>query len=135
MNNELKDYTDMNNEQKAQAIYNQLLDGNPDALEEMLISLSDNYDEEPVRTLNDWLELYRKDGDLFELIRVAQESEGLNIENEYIRDSIYYYGAKTSDNVIDLVDEDEAVDWIASALDDRSDLIDDIDKVMQIKFN
>lgn len=134
MKNEQKSYTDMNTQEKAQAIYTYMVDEQREALANLLIDLSlDTTD--PIMMMEDWVEDYRETGNLFDLIQIAQDSKELDLNDDYIRTSIYYYGYATSDNVIDLVDEDEAVDWIASALDDRSDLIDDIDKVMQIKFN
>lgn len=134
MKNEQKSYTDMNTQEKAQAIYAYMVDEQREALANLLIDLSlDTTD--PIMMMEDWVEDYRETGNLFDLIQIAQDSKELDLNDDYIRTSIYYYGYATSDNVIDLVDEDEAVDWIANALDDRSDLIDDIDKVMQIKFS
>lgn len=135
MKNEQKSYTEMNNNEKAQAIYNYMVDEQREALGNLLMELSFDNSTDPIMTIEDWVDDVKEYGDIYELIQVAQQSKDLDINDDYIRTSIYYYGYATSDNVIDLVDEDEAVDWIASALDDRSDLIDDIDKVMQIKFN
>ena len=134
MKEQLKQYTEMTNEQKAKAIYNYMVDEQREALESLLMDLSLDTTS-PIMGIEEWVEDYQDNGDMFELIQIAQRSKELDINDDYIRTSIYYYGYSTNDNVIDLVDEDEAVEWIASALDDQSDLIDDIDKVMQIKFN
>ena len=134
MKEQLKRYTEMTNEQKAQAIYNYMVNEQREALENLLMDLSLDTTS-PIMGIEEWVEDYQEDGDMFELLQIAQQSKDLDIIDEYIRTSIYYYGYATNDNVIGLVDEDEAVEWIASALDDQSDLIDDIDKVMQIKFN
>ena len=134
MKEQLKQYTEMTNEQKAKAIYNYMVDEQREALESLLMDLSLDTTS-PIMGIEEWVEDYQDNGDMFELIKIAQRSKELDINDDYIRTSIYYYGYSTNDNVIGLVDEDEAVEWIASALDDQSDLIDDIDKVMQIKFN
>ena len=134
MEKQAKQYTEMNTQEKAQAIYRYMVDEQREALANLLLDLSlDTTD--PIMMIEDWVEDYRETGNLFDLIQIAQDSKELDLNDDYIRTSIYYYGYSTSDNVIDLVDEDEAVDWIANALDDQSDLIDDIDKVMRIKFN
>lgn len=135
MEKELKSYTSMNTQQKAQAIYNYMEKEQQEALENLLMELSFDYSDDPVMTLDNWVGFYKNGGKLFGLIKTAQESKSIDINDDYIRLGSYYYSAKTSYNVLDLVDEDEAVDWIASALDDGSDLLEDIDKVMQIKFN
>ena len=134
MKEQLKRYTEMTNEQKAQAIYNYMVNEQREALENLLMDLSLDTTS-PIMGIEEWVEDYQDSGDMFELLQIAQQSKELDLNDDYIRTSIYYYGYSTNDNVIDLVDEDEAVEWIASALDDQSDLIDDIDKVMQIKFN
>ena len=137
MKNEQKSYTDMNTQEKAQAIYNYMVDEQREALANLLIDLSLDTTE-PIMMIEDWIEDYRETGNLFDLVQIAQDSKELDLNDDYIRTSIYYYGYATGDNVIDLVDEGEAVDWIASALDDRYaaiDSLEDIDKVMRIKFN
>ena len=134
MKNEQKSYTDMNTQEKAQAIYTYMVDEQRGALANLLLDLSLDTTE-PIMMMEDWVEDYRETGNLFDLIKIAQDSKELDLNDDYIRTSIYYYGYATSDNVIDLVDEGEAVEWIENALDDQSDLIDDIDKVMRIKFN
>lgn len=135
MEKQVKQYTDMNTQEKAQAIYTYMVDEQREALENLLIKLSYEYSDDEILNLDDWVESFRDAGNLFVLVKTAQESDGLDIDDEYVRTSIYYYGVKSSNDVIDLVDEDEAVDWIENALDDGSDLIEDIDKVMQIKFD
>ena len=89
----------------------------------------------PPSEIEEWVDDVKEYGDLYELIQIAQQSKELDINDDYIRTSIYYYGYSTSDSVIDLVEEDEATEWIANALEDRSDLLEDINKVMKIKFN
>ena len=134
MENEQKTYTDMTNEQKAQAIYRYMVDEQREALESLLMDLSLDTTS-PIMGIEEWVEDYQDNGDMFELIKIAQRSKELDINDDYIRTSIYYYGYSTSDSVIDLVEEDEATEWIANALEDRSDLLEDINKVMKIKFN
>lgn len=134
MKNEQKTYTDMTNEQKAKAIYNYMVDNQRESLANLLKDLSlDTTD--PILNLEEWVEDYQDNGDIYELIQIAQRSKELDINDEYVRTSIYYYGYATSDNVLNLVDEVEAIGWIEKALNDGSDLISDIDKVMQIKFS
>lgn len=112
----MKNYIEMTNDEKAQAIYNRLKDQSLTTLSDLLMDLSKDYTSESIFTVEDWLD-YEKDTDLAELIKTAQWSKELNINKKYVRESIFYSGYKTSNSVIDLVDEDEAVDWICNALD------------------
>lgn len=134
MEKQVKQYTNMTNEQKAKAIYKYMASEQREALDNLLMDLSLDTTS-PIMGIEEWVEDYQEYGDMFELLQIAQQSKELDLNDEYIRTSIYYYGYATSNNVIDLVDEEESVEWIENALDDGSDLLDDIDKVMQIKFN
>jgi len=125
-------YEDMNNEEKAQVIYDTLLQDQPTTLSELLMELSAEYSNDEILTVDDWLDYFKGENvDMFLLVMVIQKSKDLNIDDEYIRDSIYYAGYKTSDNVLDLIDEDEAVEWITSALDDNYSSIEDVDAMMK----
>ena len=135
MEKQAKQYTDMNTQEKAQAIYRYMEKEQQEALENLLMELSFDNSTNQIMTIEDWVDDFKEYGDIYELIEIAQRSKELDINDYYVRTSIYYYGFATSDNVLNLVDEVEAVEWIASALDDQSDLISDIDKVMRIKFN
>ena len=132
---QVKDYTDMTNEEKAQAIYNYMVKEQLEALDNLLMELSFDKSTDTIMPIEDWIDDVKEYGDIYELIQVAQQSKELDINDDYVRISLYYYGYATSNSVIDLVDDDEAIDWITSALDNQWDLIEDIDKVMKIKFN
>lgn len=134
MEKQVKQYTNMTSNEKAQAIYNYMVNNQREALDNLLMDLSLDTTS-PIMGIEEWVEDYQEYGDMFELLQIAQQSKELDLNDEYIRTSIYYYGYATSNSVIDLVDEEESVEWIENALGDGSDLIDDIDKVMQIKFN
>ena len=122
-----KNYEDMNNGEKAQVIYSKLLqDEFTTTLSDLLMELSEEYsDDEALYTVDDWLE-YVEDANVCEIIKIVQNSSELNIDDQYIRENIYYYGYKTSNNVLDLVDKDEAVEWITNALEDNSSYIEDL---------
>ena len=127
-----KNYEDMNNEEKAQVIYNTLLQDQPTTLSELLMELSPEYSEDEILTVEDWLDYFREENvNIAVLVKVAQKSKDLNIDDEYIRESIYYDGYKTSNNIIDLLDKDEAIEWITSALDDNYSSIEDVDAMMK----
>lgn len=115
------------NEQKAQAFYN-LLKEQPKALEFVLLSLSPDYSDEPVVSLPEWVESYRDRGNLFDLLSIAQGAKGFHYGDKYVRLSVYYYGYQSSNSVLDLVDEDEAVDLITAALDDDPERISELIK-------
>lgn len=127
-----KKYEDMNNEEKAQVIYDMILREQPvSGLPGILISLSEEYaDGDEIFTVDEWLE-YAGDADLSEIIKIAHDSKDLDIDNKYIREDIYYYGYKTSDNILDLIDEYEAVEWIARALDDELSYVECYDTMMR----
>ena len=135
---EKKAYTEMNNNEKAQAIYNYMVENQSEELDKLLLELSRYYDkDEAIFGLVEWVEEYQEYGPMFELLQIAQQSKDLDLNDEYIRTSIYYYGYTTSDSVINLVDEYKAVEWIARTLGDRYKVMDnlnDMDKIMQIKF-
>ena len=127
MTKQVKKYEDMNNEEKAQVIYNKLLEDDPTTLSELLLELSPEYSvDDEILTVEDWLESFSEDPlNLGLLVNIAQKSKDLNIDDKYIRESIYYAGYKTSDDILDLVDEDEVIEWITMALDDDSPCIED----------
>lgn len=125
-----KQYNEMTNEEKAQAIYNKLKDQSLTTLSELLMNLSRDYTSESIFTVEDWLE-YEEGTDLADLIKTAQWSKELNINKKYVRESIYYSGYKTSDNVLDLVDESEAIDWIENALDENDPRVKGLESMMK----
>ena len=123
-----KNYEDMNNEEKAQVIYGTLLQNQDTTdLPNLILDLSPEYsDDDLILTVEDWLEYFSEEPlNLGLLVNIAQKSNDLNIDDKYIRESIYYAGYKTSDDILDLVDEDEVIEWITSALDDDSPYIED----------
>jgi len=115
-----KNYEDMSNEERAQVIYDTLLQDDSETLSDLLLELSVDFGNDEILTVDDWLDYYKENGNMATLVRIAQGSKNLDIDDEYIRESIYYYGYKTSDSVLDLVNKDEAIEWIASALYDNS---------------
>ena len=125
---QVKNYEDMSNDEKAQVIYDTLLQDDSETLSDLLFELSVDYGDDEILTVDDWLDYYKEDNvNLATLVKIAKMSKNLDIDDEYIRESIYYYGYKTSDSVLDLVDKDEAIEWITSALDDNSSYIDGFD--------
>ena len=112
---------------KAQAFFS-LLKEQPKALGFVLLSLSADYSDDPVVSLVDWVESYRDHGNLFDLISIVQGSKGFNLGDKFVRPSIYYYGYRTSDSVLDLLDEEEAVDLITAAIDDEPERISELIK-------
>lgn len=127
----MKNYNEMTSKEKAQAIYN---NASSDELQDLIFELSHYYDERGIQTVDEWLASFTEgteEDDLVTLIKVAQESKDLNIDDTYIRESIYYYGYKTSNDVTDLVDESEVIDWITDALDDNDPMIKELDNMMQ----
>lgn len=127
-----KQYKEMTNEEKAQFIMD---NASSEELQHLILDLSDYYDACGVQPVDDWLTSFIEGNaeDIATLIEVAQWSKGLNINKKYVRESIYYYGYKTSDNVLDLVDEDEVVGWISTALDENDPIIDDLNSRFEIE--
>lgn len=130
-----KKYIEMTNDEKAQAIYSKLKDQSLTTLSDLLVDLSMDYTSEAIFTVDDWLEEvwlgYTESTNLADLIKTAQESKGLDLNDDYIRESIYYSGYKTSDDVLDLVSEDEAIDWIANALEYNDPRVKGLDSMMK----
>lgn len=126
MTKQTKNYEDMDNEGKAQFIYNTLLQDQPITLKELLVELSSEYSDEEILTVEDWLEFFKgKFVNNSLLVEIAQKSKDLNITDEYIREGIDYDEFKTSDDILELVDENEAINWITSALEDNSPYVED----------
>lgn len=125
-----KSYNEMTNDEKAQAIYNKLKDQSLTTLSELLMDLSMDYTSESIFTVEDWLD-YEKDEDLAELIKTAQWSKELNINKKYVRESISYSGYKSSDSVLDLVDEDESIYWIVNALNANDQRVKGLESMMK----
>ena len=130
MTNTEKQTKKYDSEGKAQVIYDKLLHNqDTTTLSELLLDLSPEYSvDDEILTVEDWLESFSEDSsNLGLLVNIAQNSKDLNIDDKYIRESIYYAGYKTSDNILDLVDEDEVIEWITMALDDDSPCIEGFD--------
>ena len=104
-------------EKTAQAIYEKLSQQQPKALDLVLLSLSFDYSDDPVMLLDDWVKSFTT-ADLYELMQTAQDSKELHLDDTYIRAGLYYYSVKTSDRVADLVDKEEAIEWITQSLED-----------------
>ena len=104
-------------EKTAQLIYNKLATQQPKALDLVLLSLSGYYSDDPVMLLDDWVKSFTTD-DLYELMQTAQDSKELHLDDKYVRAGLYYYSVKTSDRVSDLVDKEEAIQWITQSLED-----------------
>lgn len=126
MTKQVKNYAGMTSEDKAQTIYDTLLKEDPKTLSELLLEVSGEYTDNEILTVEDWID-YVNGEDIYTVIKIAQLSKNLDINDEYIRTSIYYMGYQTSDNVLELVDKDEAIDWITSYLEDRSLSINELD--------
>lgn len=127
----MKKYIEMTNDEKAQAIYNYMEKEQPESLGNLLMDLSINDSTDPVMTVEDWVDDLKEYGDIYELIEIAQRSKELDINDDYIRESIYYYGYKTANSVLELVDKDEAIDWISRALNDNNITVGQLDNMME----
>lgn len=127
MTKQTKSYAGMSNDEKAKVIYDTMLKEDPKTLSELLLEVSSKYSDNEILTVEDWVD-YTGGEDIYTIIKIAQLSKNLDINDEYIRTSIYYTGYQTSDSVLDLVNKDEAVDWITRYLEDFScSCIDELD--------
>ena len=101
----------------------------PAYLDETLTELSTIYDEyRPICDLEGWLEAFN---DNVELIQIAQQADHFNVNDEYIRDGIYYSEFTTGNYVTDLIDKSEAILWIEYALEDNPDYLSQLTKLMK----
>ena len=131
----MKNYNEMTNDEKAQAIYNKLKDQSLTTLSDLLMDLSMDYTSEAIFTVEDWLEEvwlgYTESTNLAELIKTAQESKGLDLNDDYIRESIFYSGYKTANNALELVDDDELTEWISNALEYNDTRVKGLESMMK----
>ena len=114
--------TTTNYKEQATTIYNFNKEYNLELLESTLLGLADN-NNKPIYNLDEWLSNFR---DNFELVEIVQASDHFDIANTFIQDGIYRRDYKTSDDILELVDKDEAIKWIASALEYDPDLVEEI---------
>ena len=114
--------TTTNYKEQATTIYNFNKEYNLELLENTLLGLADN-NNKPIYNLDEWLSNFR---DNFELVEIVQASDHFDIANTFIQDGLYRVDYKTSDDILDLVNKDEAIDWIASALEYDPDLVEEI---------
>ena len=121
--------TPTNYKAQATALYNYGKFYVPAYLDEALTELSAIYDEDrPICDLEEWLEEFN---DNVELIQIAQQADHFNVNDEYIRDGIYYSEFTTGNQVTSLVDESEALLWIEYALKDHPDYLSELTKLMK----
>ena len=126
MTKRTKKYEDMNNEEKAQVIYDTLLQDQPATLKKLLVELSPEYSDEEILTVEDWLDYFKgKYANNILLVEISQRSSNLDINDKYIREGIDYDKFKTSDDILELVDGYEAISWITMAIYDDSPYIED----------
>ena len=111
--------TTTNYKEQATTIYNFNKDHNLELLENTLLGLADN-NNKPIYNLDEWLSNFR---DNFELVEIVQASDHFDIANTFIQDGLYRRDYKTSDDILELVNKEEAIKWIASALEYDPDLV------------
>lgn len=102
-----------NYKEQATTIFNFNKDNNLGLLESTLIDLSELNDK-PIYDLNVWLTNFR---DNYELVHIVQASDHFDTTDNFILEGVYRRDYKTSDDILELVDKDEAIEWIASALE------------------
>ena len=121
--------TTPNYKEQATTIYNYGKFYVPAYLDETLTELSTIYDEyRPICDLEGWLEAFN---DNVELIQIAQQADHFNVNDEYIRDGIYYSEFTTGNYITDLIDKSEAIEWIEYALEDNPDYLSQLTKLMK----
>lgn len=114
--------TTPNYKEQATTIYNFNKEYNLELLENTLLDLADN-NHKPIYNLDEWLSNFR---DNFELVEIVQASDHFDIANTFIQDGGYRIDYKTSDDILELVNKEEAIEWIASALEYDPDLVAEI---------
>lgn len=114
--------TTPNYEEQATKLYNFNKDNNLETLERTLIDLA-AINDEPIFDLDEWLTNFK---DNYELVEIVQASDHFDTTNNFIQEGVYRRDYKTSDDILELIDEDEAIDWIASALEYDPDSISEL---------
>ena len=133
----MKNYNEMTSKEKAQSI----LENTPsEQLQQLAIDLSQAYGDYGIQTTDDWFDTMVEEfnsgvveTDIVEIIRIAQQAKDLDICDTFIRGSIYYYDYKTSDNALDLVNDEELSEWIENAIEDDNPIIEDTNNELEIK--
>lgn len=133
----MKNYNEMTSKEKAQLI----LENTPsEQLQQLAIDLSQAYGDYGIQTTDDWFDTMVEEfnsgvveTDIVEIIRIAQQSKDLDICDTFIRGSIYYYDYKTSDNALDLVNDEELSEWIENAIEDDNPIVEDANNELEIE--
>lgn len=115
--------TTTNYTEQATKLYNFNKENNGELLESILIDLADT-NGEPIFDLGEWLDEFDNNA---ELIKIVQQSDHFDVNDTWIKGGIYYNDFTTGNSAIDLIDEDTAIDWIASALEYDPDTVEDLD--------
>lgn len=114
MTNSITNYDTMGYTEKATFLYDFALNNDSDVLEGALLDLCSNGGDTPIFDLGEWLDMFDNNA---ELVQIAQQSNHFDVNDTYICEGIYYNDFTTGDSVIDLIDKDTAIEWIASALE------------------
>ena len=112
-----------NYKEQATKLYNFNKENNSELLENILGELADA-NGEPIYMLDEWLTDYR---DGYELVRIAQDSDRFDPDDTYIMQGVYYRDYVTGDSIVDLIGDEKAIEWIASALEYDPETVEDLD--------
>jgi hypothetical protein len=115
--------TTTNYEEQATKLYNFNKENNWVLLENILIDLADT-NGEPIFDLGEWLDEFDNNA---ELVQIVQQSDHFDINDNYIKEGIYYRDCTTGDSITELIGDEKAIEWIASALEYDPETVEDLD--------
>lgn len=127
--------TTTNYEEQATKLYNFNKENNAELLENILIDLAST-NEEPISNLDEWMVNYQEQIemdvlDLYNLVEIVQTSNHFNTDDTYIMEGVYYRDYVTGDDITELIGDDKAIEWIASALEYDPEAVEDLDMYME----
>ena len=128
---EVINMTTTNYEEQATKLYNFNKENNLELLKGILMELADT-NSEPIFELDEWMVNYQEQIemgvlDLYNLVEIVQTSNHFNTDDTYIMEAVYYRDYVTGDDITELIGDEKAIDWIASALEYDPETVEDLD--------
>ena len=128
---EVINMTTTNYEEQATKLYNFNKENNSELLRGILMDLADT-NGEPIFELDEWMADYQeqikmRSHDLYELVKIVQASDHFDTDDTYIMQGVYRWDYVTGDSIVDLIEDEKAIEWIASALEYDPETVEDLD--------
>lgn len=106
-----------NYKEQATKLFNEL---DESTLDNLIVDLNQSFnDDDPINDLDDWIVMMKEDHDsTIQMLQIMQQSgDAIDLADQYIQGSIYYYNYKTADSILGFFTFDEAIDLIQQGME------------------